>query len=622
MFIDKGESFMATNVSTFLELKNAIEDSTTTDISITNDITLTGGIKVNVAKSITTVDANNHTITDVNTSTFTDTIYVPSTTNTVSVTMKNAVWSGRNYYGVIGVYDGNTNVTINLENITYTGPQFSYNKAGTTKITNCNITLSQNGSSPAPQELSEANRLIISGNVTVNSNTTGNAVVWFTSANSALTVEENAVFTVNALSTYMFYTDTQPVLTFKKNSYTKMATKNGLFYSSSSSAHIALSFLLDENATFISSQSASNSAPLFKCISNFTINKNADFELYSTVSNSTGLIYFGQQAVASINSPKRVVLYNNGGPVFKFQTGSTSSPNNLTISAEMINLWTKATTPLESASTISDTPTTSWHKSLYSENVTINAKTSSSAVISVESNLAEGDTGYPITTTNFNILSANVMSMGALELKANEITDTSSSISGTTEALSNLAITYNTSTLSGAANSQGEFDVLVTKLVPVDTVVTIKSHKNFLTKTITKTSVGSVAITSVSPLQFYAFGSPANKDIIYRLDPNWTIEVTDTRKTGINWSLYAYISNLLTSNGNQIDNALIFKQNDVETTLFTTPILIHTENFSVSPNVTKIVWNASEGFLLRIDENKKYEGGDYSTKLNWNIEKN
>lgn len=64
--------------------------------------------------------------------------------------------------------------------------------------------LDKNESNTNPQEFCEANRLFIGGNVVVNSNTTSNAVVWFTGTNSALTVEENAYFEVNALSTYFF----------------------------------------------------------------------------------------------------------------------------------------------------------------------------------------------------------------------------------------------------------------------------------------------------------------------------------------------------------------------------------------------------------------------------------
>ncbi len=161
---------MATNVSTFAELKTAIEDTTTTEILVTQDITFaSGGARVNAAKSSLIIDFGGHSVTDNNSSSFTDTIYIASTTATVSVTAQNAVWNGRNYYGVLGVYNGNTNTTINLKNIDYTGPQFVYNKNGITNISDCMVQIAKNESSTNPQEFCEANRLNISGSVEVNS---------------------------------------------------------------------------------------------------------------------------------------------------------------------------------------------------------------------------------------------------------------------------------------------------------------------------------------------------------------------------------------------------------------------------------------------------------------------
>ena len=86
---------MATNVSNFSELKTAIEDTTTTEINVIGDIEyLSGGASVNTNKSSLVINSNNHTITDNNTLNFIDTIYVPSTTKTISVTVKNAVLAG------------------------------------------------------------------------------------------------------------------------------------------------------------------------------------------------------------------------------------------------------------------------------------------------------------------------------------------------------------------------------------------------------------------------------------------------------------------------------------------------------------------------------------------------
>ena len=70
-------------------------------------------------------------------SSYTDALYVPAGSAEKTVTVKNATWSGRNYYGVICVYDdtANAKVTTVLSGVTYHGPQPVYNRYGTTVIT-------------------------------------------------------------------------------------------------------------------------------------------------------------------------------------------------------------------------------------------------------------------------------------------------------------------------------------------------------------------------------------------------------------------------------------------------------------------------------------------------------
>lgn len=64
-------------VSSFAELKSAVENVDTTEIVVTNDIVFeSGGVKVNLAKSNLGIDFVGHTITDSNTLTFTNTIYI------------------------------------------------------------------------------------------------------------------------------------------------------------------------------------------------------------------------------------------------------------------------------------------------------------------------------------------------------------------------------------------------------------------------------------------------------------------------------------------------------------------------------------------------------------------
>lgn len=262
-------------VSNFAELKAAVEDSETTEIGLSADIAFSGGIKIPVTKKNLVIDGGGHTVTDNNSTSYADAIYVPAGAGTMTVTVRNVNWSGRNYYGVVCVYDdaANANVTIVLSGISYKGPQMIYNRYGTTIVDNCTVSIEKNGAGAAAQEFCEGNRLILRGRVSLESATTGTAVVWFPFANAAFTVEENAVVTINALGTYMFYTDSaaKPVFTFKSDSSTQISTKGGLFYASGTGAHIASSCTLESNATLNASATANGGVPLFKCSGNLTV---------------------------------------------------------------------------------------------------------------------------------------------------------------------------------------------------------------------------------------------------------------------------------------------------------------------------------------------------------------
>lgn len=605
------------NVSSFAELKTAIEDTTSTEIIVNSDIVFGDGAKINIAKSNVVIDFSGHTVTDSSNLSISTTIYVPSTTNTISVTAKNAVWNGKNYYGVIGVYDGNTNTTINLENISYTGPQFVYNKNGITNIRNCTVKIDKNGSSTTAQEFCEANRLNISGRVNVTSNSDSDAVIWFSGTNAALTVEENATFEVTAGSTYFLYTDVSPIMLFDHNSTTTITTKSGLFYASGASSHIAQSFTLEENASFIASKYVSNTVPMFKCVSNFTLKNNSTFRLFSEVISSTALMYFSQAANINITSPQNVVLYNRGGYAFSFGSGSSSSPNVINVETEMLRLWNIAKSPLSDAGGYDNAPTTEYYKNNYAQNINLNIKASTSQLLSVDNNLTSDDTGYPITTST-KLLSSSVISMGKMSLNVDKISDQSTSIKGLTNASANIKVEYLDQTKLTIADSYGSFTLDLDAPIAINTSVKISTNKQFLTKWLTTTVDGSVTITSISPLKFNTFTSQSNQNLIFRQNPDWSIQITDTRVQGEDWYLYAYIQSPLSSGENNLDDVLIYKKDNVDYVLSQTPLLVYSGKRNEDSQITTLTWENMEGFLLKL-QNEAYPSGNYQTEILWEV---
>ncbi len=610
------------NVTTFPEFKAAVEDADSTEIFLLNDIAFSGGIKIPVAKKTLVIDGNGHTITDNNSSSYTDALYVPAGAGTLSVTVKNAVWSGRNYYGVVCVYDdaANANVTVILENISYRGPQMIYNRYGTTKIVGCNVSIEKNGASASPQEFAEANRLIFSGVTKISSQTASNAVIWFPFASSALTVEENASLTVDAPDTYLIYSDSaaKPTLSFLANSKTQISVKSGLFYAAGASAHIASSCVVNAGASFSATATANNGVPLFKCAGELTVHKNASFHLIMPAKGTSPLLYFSAAAKVSFTEPKSILLYSTGGKVFSFAAGSTSTPNKIHVNANKINFWTSAKTPFASAGGFDDVPFTAIGKQ-DGENVTVEETLSSSAYLAAESNLVAGDGGYPLSAANFDLLKAAVFSAGKLPLYTDRITDISAAVTGTTEAGAAIEGTAGNATLQATADENGDFSAPLSEKAAVGETAVIKANKNFLTVSETLIVQGSVSITYLPDIPFNAFAAPRRTANVLRENPDWHLELTDTRPNGGDWRLYVTLETPLQSDGNAIENAVTFVENASVSALSSVPLIVK-EGVSSAAGKIILSWKEAEGILLSLSETEIYRKGKYSATLKWNAE--
>ena len=608
-----------TIVTDFAQLKAAVEDAQTTDILLASDVTFSGGIKIPTSKQTLSIDGGGHTITDNNSTAYTDALYVPSGAGSMSVTVKNAIWSGRNYYGVVCVYDdsANVNVVTTLENLTYKGPQMIYNRYGTTIVKDCTISIEKNGSSAAAQELCEGNRLVLSGNVSITSQATSTAVVWFPFANSAFTVSENANVTISAPSTYIFYTDSaaKPVFSFGANSTTRITVKNGMFYASGTGAHIASSCEIGENASLYVEATANNGVPLFKCVNSFTVQNGGSLYLIMPIKGNSPLLYFSTAAKLTLTSPKNVLLYSNGAKILSFATGSASAPNVATLSARQINGWTSAKTPYTSAGDFDDTPTIAMKKA-DSSPVEITQTLSSSAALGVQSNLADGDEGYPVTASNFDLTKLSVLSLGTIPLSVAKVTDVSSEVSGKTDSGASVEYTDSLQTVSGKADEQGEFSLPLSQSPKVGDVATIRANANFLTTSTTVTVSGSVTITSLPDIPFGAIAMPRSNSTQKRLNPDWQLELTDTREQGGAWSLYLTLKSPLQSSGKILPNAVTFTDETSSVVLSDERVLVKS-GVSEKSGIITVSWQEAQGVLLELSDTEEYQKGEYLATLDW-----
>lgn len=611
-------------VYNFDELKNAITDSTSTYIILANDITFTstGGAVIPKTKGDITIDGQGYKITDRASGASGDTLRVSGVLGpAITVTVKNTVWNGRNFYGMVQIADNttyNNNVTLQLDGVRYTGPQAIHNRAGITRIKDSTFSIEKNGSPDAIQELGEINRLYIAGTVTVNK-IDSNAVVWFCNTGTALTVEADAVFTVTTKDNYMFYSDASaPAMTFGENSVTDITTLTGLYLYTGGTLHTASSFTLQRGASFKATRSQRNgSVPMFNCYNVFLMEEDSRLYLADIAGGTSALMHFSARAVLNFNNPKSVVLYNNGGPVFSFAAGSTANPDTINVDAELLNIWQSAA-PYAVAGGFDNPPTRAVRKADGS-NITAVINTSTTATTAINSNIASGDEGYPLTTSTFNVMSARVLSMGNLRLSVDEITDLSVSIKGMTEQEANLRASYNAIILDGRAETDGSINLPLPSSIAPDTALTFGSNWKFLTKYIAVTTKGSVSITHLQDLIFKTFAVPYPRNIVPRTDTDWYVEVTDTRTSGGDWYLYVALPAPLTHGSDTIDDGVILAETARTEILSPTPVLVRREVWRQPPAVTQIKWEEIEGFLLKVIPDYLYNGGKYTSEMSWQI---
>jgi len=602
----------AKTVATFTELKAAVEDADTTEITLSADMTFTSGIKIPATKKTLTINGGGHTVTDMNSSSASSALYVSTGFGTADITVKNVAWSGRNYYGIVCVYDdtANAGVSVLLEKVTYNGPQAIYNRYGTTTVKNCNFTIEKNGSSASAQEFCEANRLIIAGNTTINCLSSGTAVMWFAFAGAELTVEADAAVNITAPNTYLIYSDTaaKPKLTFGHASTTAISVKNGLFYAAGTGAHIASSCTIERNATLSVASSANNGVPMLKCAGDFTLMQGGSLFLTQPQSGSSPLMYFSTAAKIAFQSPKNVVLYNYSGKVFSFAAGATVS-----FAADQVNYWTKSVTPYTEAGGFTDIPTTAVFKA---DGTALSVtQTLTSAVTATSSDLTEGDGGYPLSATNFDLTKATVLSIGNLPLTVNPVNDLSTAVYGTTDKSADVQVVYGGQTFSSQADTDGQFSVKTDQKFLVGSTVAVGANKHFLTAKKSVTATGSVSITSLPDIPFNAIGTPRYSAPLERITPDWQIELTDTRTSGGHWALYVAIESELQSNGNVIAGAVTFT--DENTSTVGSELTLVAEGQTSAPQKIYLSWDKAKGVLLDIAQDAVYAGGKYVAKLKW-----
>lgn len=621
-------------VNNYNELASAITGNNNYNtIYLNADIEITSRINYPTTKTNLTINGTytneqgittRHTLTDINSSAISNSIYISSATSAIDVTLCNVDIVGKNYYGIVAVEAATSTkvVTLTYKNVNYTGPQISYNRQGMVRYIDSNITIKTfSGYASPSNELAEANRVEIGGKTTINHTSTGNAMFWFTYSNPSFKILENADVTITSESRETFYCDYSPEITIENGANVTINTPRGIFYDTGSS-QLAKSFLIEKNANLKVTQTAVKSGVgTIRCSGNFTVSDGASLYIANTLSSSAPLIQMTATGAVTFENPKSVVLYNKNGNLIRW----TSGTGKVNINSQVVNYWLSAK-DFPDAGTLSDTPLYIWNKSDGS-NAEINATTSTSATTEVTTNITSSDSSAPPSLETFNLQNVRVLSMGQLSLKTNTISDAALNITGTTNPSSNLKAEFLLSSaennVTGTSDSSGSFSLALSETLPTGTPVKVTANDNFKNKaeTVTVVYAGALEFKTVpSELAFKSTVIPTVKTTIQRQEPDWSIIISDSRILSTDWNLYASIKKPFTSMSNHtIEDALVFiDEKDENFVINSEPTEIYSGNKVSSPTDTTIKWSENRGMLLTVNP-QNILAESYSTTITWTL---
>lgn len=609
-------------VFTSAELKTALENNNNyTYIYFGNDITLGSGINISSLKTNVTIDGTydnvRHKFSDMKSLATGNTISI-SSSNTKKVTVSNMDITGYNYYGIIYVAEnsGYKDTEVLYNNITYTGPQISFNPWGITTFYDCSITILENYA--AANEVAECNRINIGGNTTILHKSTGNSSFWFRNSNPSLTILENATVDFTSENRELIYGVNDLEFNILSNAVFKVTTKNGLSYATFGTGATTIY----NNASFILKKTAySGGYATWYSSKAITLNENSSLEIindYPSITSSNYNIYFTSSNSSFIlNNPKYVLLYNSVGNIIYSQN---SIPYEFNFSR--INLFSN-TVEKNSQITSSNLPTYSWYKN--NDLATITGKFTASKTTITSNNFETSELEELPNLTNFNFVNKRILSIGIVSLHINALTDEDTVLKGKTLPNASILIEYNNMNETVLADTTGNFSYDFNETLPVGTTFTITSKKDndliYTTKKITIVYSGELTIDEASKVINFTLNPISLDPVLLPKSENLQIKVTDSRINSTDWKLYAIINHNLSSDNEELEDSLVFVDSDNNINVLSDTKTLVYQGTSNEGNIkeTEINFDVDKGILAQVKNYVKINSS-YNATITWLLE--
>lgn len=615
-------------VSTYAELAAALgEDNGYVYIYLAGDITQSStdvGIAIHASKASVIIDGlapdaqSVATFTQRASSTFAYTIRVLAANSvTRNVTMRNVTLVGQNYYGIISAEDALSGLAIRYENIIYSGPQITYNRAGSVHYSDSSIRIvsaAAAGGSVA-QEVAEAAAVSFSGTVTIQSASTSNSLFWLTGSSTSFTLEAGASLNAST-SYYFFYADgSYPVMNLYEGA---SMTYTGKYYGLLYDAQRLQSLHLYEGASLSVTQSTNTFAyGTLRIHSALTLDAGSELTVVRAAGGPAVQMVNGGASV-SFADPERVKLYAPASKLIAFVSTGT-----LDITADAVNIWTSAGGLTNDS--ISNTPSYHWNKA-EGQMLSISS-TFSGTTQTLSSNLESSDPTDNLTSTTFAVGNAQLLVLGRFALTIDAVYASSSAITGTTEqgaALQAANLTQAIALLAEGSATGTAYSLRVASTLQSGDVLSVLSYSDYLRRLERVTvgdnqEAGTLQLTYVP--QLLDFGSvqiPSAAGIIERSGTDaWYVEIEDSRSASSDWSLIVSLAAPLTAtDGSTLQNALVYvDENGGQTTLSETGLLVRSGNGSETAS-----WSQNQGVLLWGNPNEIVSNQSYSGTINWTLQ--
>ncbi len=608
-------------VYTYEELKRVLEENNLYNyVYLGANITLKGSIKISNNKTSITIDGTyngvRYTYEQMKSAVATDNIWISS--NMIKlVTVQNINVYGNNYYGIIYVPDNSmySEVVIEYNNVSYTGPQITFHPQGLSRYINCNIDIVEGRTSPI-NEVAECNKIEIGGKTTINTDSSV-ATFWFRNSKPYLYILPNAEVITNCVNNYLFYGVFDLDLQVKENARFTITCLTGMGYAGYATGNV----VIEKNAYLKVIQTGINGGyPTWYHQGNFIVEKNATLIImrtYNSLRSTNYNLQFINKNSFILNNPKKIILYNKNTNVLYGQ--NTTFDFNFS----RINLWINSAS-LDVAGSLLDIPNYFWYKDNGISNIkgtfTGNTTTISSNNFTTEelSNL------YPLT--NFNLTGKKSISIGTMKLVLNSISDETTILSGITEANAEVKIAINSTNTTVLSDTNGNFSLPLENPLPIGTKIecisNIKNSFIYKTKIAIITYEGEIVITSApSVIKFKTIPYNTNPVLCSR-ENNIPIILTDTRLNGGKYSLYAKIDHDLRSQeGCVLTNSLVFVAPDKTITPLTSNSFLIYKGQKNSDGIQthEITWPDDEGIILRVNNEPLRVGEKYIATITWSI---